>query len=43
MSLAEVTIGFAESALFDLEGTRLWYAEQGVADVGERPIAAILQ
>ncbi len=43
MPLAEVTIGFAESAVSDLDEIRLWYVEQGVPDVGERLIAEILQ
>jgi plasmid stabilization system protein ParE len=43
MSLGEVTIRFAESAVADLEEIRLWYADQGVPDVGERLIADIFQ
>lgn len=43
MSLGEVTIRFAESAVADLEEIRLWYAEQSVPDVGERFIAEIFQ
>ena len=35
MSLGEVTIRFAESAVTDLEEIQLWYAEQAVPDVGE--------
>jgi len=43
MSLGEVAIRFAESAVADLEEIRRWYAEQGVPDVGERFIAEIFQ
>jgi hypothetical protein len=32
----KAAIRFVESALADLEELRSWYAEQGVADVGER-------
>ena len=38
-----VTIGFAESALRDLEAVRAWYAEQGVPDVGARLVAVVFQ
>jgi plasmid stabilization system protein ParE len=41
--MPEVTVAFAESALRDLEGIRAWYAEQGVAEVGDRLIAEIIQ
>ena len=34
--MPEVTVAFAESALRDLEEIRIWYAEQGVAEVGDR-------
>ena len=40
--MAKVAIGFAESALTDLESIRAWYAEQGVPDVGERLIGEIV-
>ena len=40
--MATVAIGFAESALTDLESIRAWYAEQGVPDVGERLIDEIV-
>ncbi len=43
MSLGSATIHFAESAVADLEEIRLWYAEQGVPDIGERFIAEIFQ
>lgn len=43
MSLGRVTIHFAESAVADLEEIPLWYAEQGVPDIGERFIAKIFQ
>jgi plasmid stabilization system protein ParE len=37
-----VAIRFAESAIADLESIRGWYAEQGVADVGERLLREIV-
>ena len=43
MPLGEVTIRFAESAVADLEEIRLWYAEQGVPDAGERLVTEIFQ
>lgn len=36
-------ISFAESALRDLEEMQLWYAEQGVPDVGTRLVAEVFQ
>ena len=36
--MRKVGIRFAESALTDLESIRRWYAEQGVPDVGARPL-----
>lgn len=41
MSLA--SISFAESAIRDLEDLQVWYAEQGVPDVGTRLVEAIFQ
>lgn len=41
MSLA--SISFAESAIRDLEDLHVWYAEQGVPDVGTRLVEAIFQ
>ncbi|WP_369602600.1 type II toxin-antitoxin system RelE/ParE family toxin [Hahella sp. SMD15-11] len=41
--MGKVTIRFAESAVADLEKIRLWYAKQGVPDVGERLITEIIQ
>jgi plasmid stabilization system protein ParE len=38
-----MVIGFAESALRDLEEVQAWYAEQGVADVGARLVAEVFQ
>ena len=35
------TITFAESALSDLEQLRIWYAEQGVPDVGNKLVTEI--
>jgi len=43
MSLGEVIIRFAESSVADLEEIRLWYADQGVPDVGESFVADIFQ
>lgn len=40
--MPRLAIRFAESALADLESIRVWYAEQGVPDVGERLLAEIL-
>jgi len=40
--MPKVVIRFAESALADLESMRAWYAEQGVADVGERLLGEIV-
>ena len=36
-----VTIGFAESALRDLESVQTWYTEQGVPDIGARFVKEI--
>ncbi len=36
-------ISFAESALRDLEDIKIWYAEQGVPDIGERLVLEVLQ
>ena len=41
--MSPITISFAESALADLEEARVWYAEQGVPEAGERLIAEVLQ
>lgn len=41
--MPEVTVAFAESALRDLAEIRHWYAEQGVAEVGDRLVAEIFQ
>lgn len=40
--MAKVAIRFAESAITDLEGIRSWYTEQGVPDVGDRFVKAIV-
>ncbi len=40
--MAKVAIGFAESALADLESIRDWYPEQDVPEVGERLIGEIV-
>lgn len=39
---AKKAVAFAESALIDLEELRLWYAEQGVPEVGERFVVEIV-
>ncbi len=41
--MAKISIRFAESAVVDLEKIRIWYAEQGVPDVGERLVSEILR
>ena len=41
--MPKVAIRFAESALADLEALRVWYAGQGVADVGERLLREIVE
>ena len=41
--MPEVTVAFAESALRDLAEIRNWYAEQGVAEVGDRLVAEIVR
>ena len=41
--MPRVAIRFAETALTDLEGVRRWYAEQGVADIGERLLRDIVE
>lgn len=38
----KVAIRFAESAFTDLETIRSWYADQGVPDVGDRFVKAIV-
>lgn len=38
-----ITIGFAESAVADLEETKRWYAEQDVPDIGNRLISEIFE
>ena len=40
--MAEIRIRFAESALRDLEDVQLWYADQGVPEVGERFVAEVM-
>jgi Plasmid stabilization system protein len=40
--MAKVAIGFAESALANLESIRDWYPEQDVREVGERLIGEIV-
>ena len=41
--MGKVNISFAASAVTDLEEIAIWYADQGVPDVGKRLIGAIFQ
>ena len=41
--MPEITVAFAESALRDLAEIRNWYADQGVAEVGDRLVVEIFQ
>ena len=41
--MGKVDISFAASAVSDLEEIRIWYADQGVPDVGKRLIEEIFQ
>ena len=41
--MGKVDISFAASAVSDLEEVRIWYADQGVPDVGTRLIGEIFQ
>ena len=41
--MPRVVVSFAESALRDLEEIKAWYAERGVADIGERLVAEVFQ
>ena len=38
----KAAIRFAESAITDLQAIRIWYADQGVSDVGDRIVEAII-
>jgi plasmid stabilization system protein ParE len=38
-----IAVGFAESALRDLEEIRAWYVEQGVLEVGDKLVVEIFQ
>ena len=40
--MSKVAIRAADSALADLEALRLWYAEQGVPEVGEVPLRELM-
>ena len=40
--MPKVTIRVTESAFADLESIRVWYAEQGIPDIGERLIGEIV-
>ena len=39
--MPKVSIRFAQSAVADLEALKSWYAEQGIADVGNRLVEEI--
>ena len=41
--MPRITIGFAESAVADLEQLKRWYSEQGVPDVGDRLVAELFE
>ena len=41
--MSRVVISFAESALRDLEEIKVWYAGQGVSDIGGRLVAEVFQ
>lgn len=38
-----IPVGFAESAVRDLEELRAWYVEQGAPEAGQRLVAEIFQ
>ena len=40
--MLKAAIRFAESAITDLQAIRIWYADQGVPDVGDRFVEAII-
>jgi toxin ParE1/3/4 len=41
--MPRTVISFAESALRDIEEVRNWYVEQGVPEVGVRPVEEVFQ
>ena len=41
--MPKVTVGFAESAVTDLEQLKRWHTEQGVPDVGDRLVGEIFE
>jgi plasmid stabilization system protein ParE len=41
--MPKITIGFAESAVADLEQLKRGYSEQGVPDVGDRLVAELFE
>ena len=41
--MPRITIGFAESALRDLEDVQAWYAEQGVPEIGTKLVEEVFQ
>jgi toxin ParE1/3/4 len=42
-AMGELAISFAESAVADPEVIRIWYAEQGVPEIGVRMLEGILR
>ena len=41
--MPKVTVGFAESAVTDLEQLKRWHTEPGVPDVGDRLVGEIFE
>jgi plasmid stabilization system protein ParE len=41
--MPKITIGFAESAVADLEQLKRWYSKQAVPDVGDRLVAELFE
>ena len=41
--MPRIAVGFAESALRDLEEVQAWYAEQGVPDIGTRLVEEVFR
>ena len=41
--MRKARISFTESALGDLAGIRAWYAEEGIAQIGDRFVAEIFE
>ena len=41
--MSGIPVRFSQSALTDLEAIRVWYADQGAPDVGERFVVEIFE